>query len=119
MLTGLHPRARQGLALPGQAWPETDGPQIIALPYRDPESRTVSLILDTTTANAAHADEAWSAVYGAKSASPHSLRTLPELLSARLAACRYPAPGAMWGLGADYASSGAPAINLTLRIIGI
>ena len=63
MLTDLHERARHGLAQPEQAWPETDGPQIIALADRDPESPTVSLILDATTANAvifaitAHADE--------------------------------------------------------------
>ena len=63
MLTDLHERARQGLAPPEQAWPETDGPQIIALADRDPDSQTVSLILDATTANAvmfaitAHADE--------------------------------------------------------------
>ena len=62
MLLGLHDRARQGLA-PELAWPETEGPQIIALADRDPDSHTVSLILDVTTANAAifaiaaHADE--------------------------------------------------------------
>ena len=63
MLAELHQRARQGLAQPEQAWPETDGPRIIALADRDPDSQTVSLILDATTANAAmfaitaHADE--------------------------------------------------------------
>ncbi len=63
MLADLHQRARHGLALPEQAWPETDGPQIIALADRDPGSQTVSLVLDATTANAAilaiaaHADE--------------------------------------------------------------
>jgi hypothetical protein len=63
MLADLHERARHGLAQPAQAWPETDGPQIIALADRDPESQTVSLVLDATTANAAilaiatHADE--------------------------------------------------------------
>jgi hypothetical protein len=63
MLTDLHQRARHGLAQPEQAWPETDGPQIIALADRDPDSQTVSLVLDVTTANAAifaitaHADE--------------------------------------------------------------
>ena len=63
MLAALRDRARQGLASPEQAWPETDGPQILALVGRDPETGTVSLILDATTANiamfaiAAHADE--------------------------------------------------------------
>ena len=63
MLADLRDRARQRLAQPEQAWPETDGPRIIALAGRDPESQTVSLILDATTANAAlfaiaaHADE--------------------------------------------------------------
>jgi hypothetical protein len=62
MLADLRDRARQHLAQP-EAWPETDGPRIIALAGRDPESQTVSLILDATTANAAlfaiaaHADE--------------------------------------------------------------
>jgi hypothetical protein len=62
MLADLRDRARQRLAQP-QAWPETDGPRIIAIAGRDPESQTVSLILDATTANAAlfaiaaHADE--------------------------------------------------------------
>ena len=63
MLADLHERARHGLAQPGQAWPDTDGPRIIALARRDPGSQTVSLILDTATANivmyaaAAHAGE--------------------------------------------------------------
>jgi len=63
MLAGLHDRARHGRSVPGQAWPETDGPRIVALAGRNPESQTVSLILDATTANiaifaiAAHADE--------------------------------------------------------------
>ena len=48
---------------PEQAWPDTDGPRILALARRDPETQTVSLVLDATTANiamfaiAAHADE--------------------------------------------------------------
>jgi hypothetical protein len=63
MLARLHERARQGRTQPKQAWPTTDGPRIVALAHRDPESQTVTLILDGTTANAAifaitaHADE--------------------------------------------------------------
>ena len=60
MLARLHDWAREGLALPEQAWPETGGPGIIALAQRNPDSQTVSFILDATTALfaiAAHADE--------------------------------------------------------------
>jgi hypothetical protein len=63
MLAGLHDRVKQGLARSEQAWPETDGPRIIAEARQDPETQTVGLILDTTTANiamfaiAAHAEE--------------------------------------------------------------
>ncbi len=63
MLADLHERLRHGLKPAEQAWPDTDGPRIIALTDRDPQSQTVSLILDATTADivmfavAAHADE--------------------------------------------------------------
>jgi hypothetical protein len=63
MLAALRDRVRQGYAAPEQAWPETNGPRILALVGRDPDTGTVSLILDATTANiaihaiAAHADE--------------------------------------------------------------
>ena len=63
MLARLHHQARHGPAHPGQAWPETDGPPMIALAHRDPDSQTVCLILDAATAStaiyaiAAHADE--------------------------------------------------------------
>jgi hypothetical protein len=64
MLTERHERARHGLSKPPeQAWPDTEGPRIIAQADRDPWSPTVSLILDAATADtvmfavAAHADE--------------------------------------------------------------
>jgi hypothetical protein len=63
MLAEFHERVRQGHARSEQAWPESDGPRVLALARRDPESQTVSLVLDATTANiaihaiAAHADE--------------------------------------------------------------
>ena len=63
MLVQFHDRVRQGRVHPQQAWPETDGPRILALARHDPETQTVSLVLDATTANiamfaiAAHADE--------------------------------------------------------------
>jgi hypothetical protein len=63
MLAGRHHRARHGLRSAEQAWPETDGPRILALAHRDPQTQTVSLVLDATTANiamfaiAAHAGE--------------------------------------------------------------
>ena len=62
-LAQFHDRVRQGHVHLQQAWPETDGPRILALARRDPETQTVSLVLDATTANiamfaiAAHADE--------------------------------------------------------------
>ena len=54
---------RQGRVHPERAWPDKEGPRILALARRDPETGTVSLVLDDTTANiamfaiAAHADE--------------------------------------------------------------
>jgi len=63
MLADFFDRVRQGRVHPGQAWPETDGPRIIALARRDPQTQNVAIVLDATTANiamfaiAAHADE--------------------------------------------------------------
>jgi hypothetical protein len=53
MLKDLRERARQGLAVPAQAAPGVDRPTVVALAGRDPESRTVSLILDENTASLA------------------------------------------------------------------
>jgi hypothetical protein len=63
MLADAHARARHSRPVPQQAWPETAGPRITALARNDPETGTVTLVLDTTTASiamfalAAHADE--------------------------------------------------------------
>ena len=63
MLADLRQRTWEGAAAPRPAWPETDGPPVIALARHDPDSGTISLILDATTASTAifalatHADE--------------------------------------------------------------
>jgi len=63
MLADLRQRIWEGMTAPAPAWPETDGPPVIALARHDPDSQTVSLILDATTASTAifaiatHADE--------------------------------------------------------------
>jgi hypothetical protein len=62
MLADMHERALHGPSDPAPA-PEDDGPPIIALAQANPDTRTVSLILDEATAStvlyaaAAHADE--------------------------------------------------------------
>jgi len=63
MLSDLHDRARHGRALPEQAWPGIEGPRPVAMATRNPESQTITLVLDATTASiaihaiTAHADE--------------------------------------------------------------
>ena len=63
MLAARHQQARHARAQPGQGQPTTGEPHITALAHPDPETQTVTLILDTATANAAmfaiaaHADE--------------------------------------------------------------
>ena len=63
MLAARHQQARHARGHPGQARPAVGEPQITALAHPDPETQTVTLILDAATANAAmfaiaaHADE--------------------------------------------------------------
>ena len=63
ILAQFHDRVRQGRVHPEQAWPDKEGPRVLALARRDPETGTVSIVLDDTTATiamfaiAAHADE--------------------------------------------------------------
>ena len=63
ILAQFHDRVRHGRVHPEQSWPDIDGPRILALARRDPDTQMVSLVLDATTANiamfaiAAHADE--------------------------------------------------------------
>jgi hypothetical protein len=51
VLAGLRERVRQREGLPEPTWPDTDGPQVIAVARRGPWGRTVSLIMDAATAN--------------------------------------------------------------------
>jgi hypothetical protein len=51
VLAQLRERVRQRHGLLEPTWPDTEGPQVIALAHRDPWGRTVSLIMDTATAN--------------------------------------------------------------------
>ena len=63
LLAGARARARHSSRAPELAWPETEGPRITALARHDPETGTVTLVLDTATASvamfalAAHAGE--------------------------------------------------------------
>ena len=63
LLAGAHARARQRGRAPEASWLETGGPRITALARHDPETGTVTLVLDAATADiamfaiAAHAGE--------------------------------------------------------------
>ena len=63
LLASAHARARHRGRAPEPSWPETEGPRITALARHDPETGTVTLVLDATTASiamfavAAHAGE--------------------------------------------------------------
>ncbi len=51
MLGGLRDRVREGQGPQEPTWPDTEGPQVVALARQDPRGRTVSFILDAATAN--------------------------------------------------------------------
>ena len=53
LLAGAHARARHRGRVPEPSWPETEGPRITALARHDPETGTVTLVLDATTAGIA------------------------------------------------------------------
>jgi hypothetical protein len=53
LLASAHARARHNSRAPEPAWPETDGPRITAPARHDPETSTVTLVLDATTASVA------------------------------------------------------------------
>ena len=53
LLAGAHARARHRGRAPEASWPETDGPRITALARHDPDTGTVTLVLDATTASVA------------------------------------------------------------------
>ena len=63
LLASAHARARHPGRAPQASRPETDGPRITALARRDPDTGTVTLVLDAATADiamfaiAAHAGE--------------------------------------------------------------
>src|SRR6266576_1057486 len=63
LLASAHARAWHRGRAPEASWPETDGPRITALARHDPETGTVTLVLDSATADiamfaiAAHAGE--------------------------------------------------------------
>ena len=63
MLAGLRERTREDRAMPEPAWPDTSGQELVVLARHDPDNPTITLVLDTTTANiaihaiAAHADD--------------------------------------------------------------
>jgi hypothetical protein len=79
-LAQFHDRLRHGRAHPQPSWPDMDGPRILALARRDPDTQMVSLVLDDTTAGvalfaiAAHADEREAHVREVE----RSGRSLPE-----------------------------------------
>jgi hypothetical protein len=53
MLADLRDRIGDGRGIPEPSWPDTDGQRLIAMARHDPNGRTVSLVLDATTANIA------------------------------------------------------------------
>ena len=80
LLASARARARHHSRSPEPAWPETGGPRITALARHDPDTGTVTLVLDATTATvamfalAAHAGEREAHVREVE----RSGRSLPE-----------------------------------------
>jgi hypothetical protein len=80
LLKGLHDRARHGHTHPERTLPEIEDSGPVALASRNPETQTVTLVLDTATANAvmsaiaAHADEREAHIREVQ----HYGQTLPE-----------------------------------------
>ena len=91
MLADLRQRTWEGMAAPAPAWPETDGPPVIALARHDPDSGTISLILDATTASTAIATHAGEREAHLREVQRHA-RTCPKAPTA--AATARPSPPA-------------------------
>lgn len=51
MLARLRDKVRQGQVVPEPAWPDSEGQPLVALAHQDLGGRTVSIVMDTTTAN--------------------------------------------------------------------
>jgi hypothetical protein len=53
LLAQFHDQVASGRVTAEQTWPDKDGPGILALARRDPDTQTITMVLDDTTANIA------------------------------------------------------------------